>query len=167
MTAAAAAGEVTRVEVRTAPRWMAVCNLPTPATGLEAKFSYKLLAALTLLGVDTGRLDSYTAASCARSDARALRGVVEVLADDNIAETATAVRVELGGASERAVLEGCFDLADAMDHTTLQAKLLGKVGALVGGAAGAERLWENVAVLPRSRPVADLWQTFAFSDHVA
>ena len=61
------------------------------------------------------------------------------------------------------MLEGCFDLAEAIDHTTLQAKLLSKVSALVGGAPAAERLWENVTVLPRSRPASDLWQTFAFA----
>ena len=145
---------VERIEVRTAPRWMGVCNLPAPRTGLEAKFSYRLLAALTLLGVDTGRLDSYCEGNCARPDALALRERVHVVGAPEVAETAAEVRVELRGGG--AALVAQFDLAEPVGHEELQVKLLGKVGALVG-AAKAERLWENIALLPRSRPAQDLW----------
>ncbi len=59
--AAAAAGEnrplsdVEAVVLTVAPKWLRVCDLPTPATGLEAKFSYRLTTAMALAGMDTGR----------------------------------------------------------------------------------------------------------------
>ncbi len=38
-----------------------VCNIAAPRTGLEAKFSLRLTAAMALAGTDTSRLDTYTA----------------------------------------------------------------------------------------------------------
>jgi 2-methylcitrate dehydratase PrpD len=45
--------DVTQIEVRTHPRWLRVCDLKEPRTGLEAKFSYALLAAMVLEELDT------------------------------------------------------------------------------------------------------------------
>ena len=108
--------------------------------------------------MDTGRLDSYCEGNCARPDALALRRRVRVVGAPEVAETAAEVRVELRGGG--AALVARFDLAEPVGHEELQVKLLGKVGALVG-AAKAERLWESVALLPRSRPARDLWLAYS------
>ena len=37
-----------------------ICNIPAPMTGLEAKFSLRLAAAMGFAGIDTGRLSTYS-----------------------------------------------------------------------------------------------------------
>ncbi|WP_372836722.1 MmgE/PrpD family protein, partial [Puniceibacterium confluentis] len=56
---------VARIRVSTHPRWLSVCNITSPTTGLQSKFSYAQVMAMHLLGHDTARLDSYTDALCA------------------------------------------------------------------------------------------------------
>jgi 2-methylcitrate dehydratase PrpD len=55
-----------------------VCNIAAPKTGLEAKFSLRLTAAMALAGHDTGRLDEYSAATAADPALVALRDRVVV-----------------------------------------------------------------------------------------
>ena len=40
-----------------------VCNIAAPVSGLQAKFSHRLTAAMALAGTDTARLDAYSEAS--------------------------------------------------------------------------------------------------------
>lgn len=53
-------GHVRRVTVQTAAASGGVCNIPTPRTGLEAKFSLRHVVAMVLAGVDTANLASYS-----------------------------------------------------------------------------------------------------------
>jgi 2-methylcitrate dehydratase PrpD len=54
-----------------------VCNIPTPRTGLEAKFSLRLTTAMALAGVDTGGLGNYSEETAADPTLIALRDMVE------------------------------------------------------------------------------------------
>jgi 2-methylcitrate dehydratase PrpD len=54
-----------------------VCNIPTPRTGLEAKFSLRLTTAMALAGIETGALASYSEATAADPRLIALRDKVE------------------------------------------------------------------------------------------
>ena len=47
---------ITAIEVTTHPRWLTVCNIAEPKTGLEAKFSYAQVMALAALGHDTTKI---------------------------------------------------------------------------------------------------------------
>ena len=55
-----------------------VCNIAAPRTGLEAKFSHRLTAAMALAGLETSRLDSFTAEIAADPRIAALRDKVSV-----------------------------------------------------------------------------------------
>jgi 2-methylcitrate dehydratase PrpD len=55
-----------------------VCNIANPTTGLEAKFSHRLTAAMALAGLETSRLDSFTAEVAADPRITALRDKVSV-----------------------------------------------------------------------------------------
>jgi 2-methylcitrate dehydratase PrpD len=55
-----------------------VCNILEPTTGLEAKFSLRLTAAMAFAGVDTGRMDSYTDAMTTDPQLVALRDKVQL-----------------------------------------------------------------------------------------
>ncbi len=55
-----------------------VCNIRSPTTGLEAKFSLRHTAAMALAGHDTASLDSYSAAGAADPEVTALRDRINV-----------------------------------------------------------------------------------------
>ncbi len=54
-----------------------VCNIPSPRTGLEAKFSLRLTTAMALAGIETGALASYSEATAADPRLVALRDKVD------------------------------------------------------------------------------------------
>jgi len=53
------ADDVEAIEVQVPPGYLSVCNISTPKTGLEAKFSLRGMVAMTLLGDDTRDIRSY------------------------------------------------------------------------------------------------------------
>ena len=74
---------VQRVTVRAAKGADAMCNIPQPRTGLEAKFSLRFIAAASLIELDTAGLDTYSVAVCADAKLVAMRDKVTVeLAND-------------------------------------------------------------------------------------
>lgn len=123
---------VASVVIRTNPRWLKVCNIASPATGLEAKFSYRLTSAMALAGRETGALASYADATCHDPALLALRDRVEVVGDAAISDTATHVRLTF--LDNRSVETG-FDLDAPMPFETRRAKLEGKVRALLRAEA--------------------------------
>ncbi|QFT62630.1 MmgE/PrpD family protein [Roseivivax sp. THAF30] len=138
--------KITRIEVTTHPRWLAVCNQPRPETGLAAKFSYRLTAAMALAGVDTAALESYSAETCARPDLIALRDKVEVRTDETLSDTAARVRLlcEDGESAEAG-----HDLVRDADAAETEPRLRRKAAALLG-TDRAEALWDAVRRLSTS-----------------
>lgn len=122
------------VVVTTHPRWLTVCNIPVPATGLEVKFSYAHVAAMALSGVPTGALESFSDAVATDPALVALAAKVRVEADEAIPETAT--RVQVNGQ------EAAFDLDAPIPLDLRQEKLLAKARALLG--TEADRLWASI-----------------------
>ncbi|NHF74636.1 MmgE/PrpD family protein [Paracoccus xiamenensis] len=133
------AGSVSRVQIRTHPRWLAVCNQPEPETGLQAKFSYRLTAAMRLAGVDTAALDAYSAGTAARPDLVALRDRVEVIGDSGLSDTQAVVVVDAGGDS----LTVQHDLAVRLEPDLVEARLRAKSTTLLSADA-ADALWQAV-----------------------
>ncbi|TFF22033.1 MmgE/PrpD family protein [Jiella endophytica] len=136
-------GSVERIAISTNPRWFAVCNKPEPVTGLEAKFSYRLTAAMALHGVDTADLGAYTEATCRRADLVALRDRVVVEADAELADTASRVVVELKDGTRRSA---SHDLAARPDPERTALRLKAKSATLLGDAR-SEALWQVVSTL--------------------
>ena len=132
--------EIARVEITTHPRWLAVCNQPSPETGLAAKFSYRLTAAMALAGVDTAALDSYSARTCAQPDLVALRNKVDVATDETLADTAARVRVICRNGH---YVDAKHDLVADADAAATAMRLRQKAGVLLG-TEHAEALWQAV-----------------------
>jgi 2-methylcitrate dehydratase PrpD len=73
------AGEaVEQVELCVAPGHDSVCNIATPQTGLEVKFSLRHLAAMVLAGRDTADMAAYTDACAEDAALQAMRDKVHV-----------------------------------------------------------------------------------------
>lgn len=142
------ADAVEAVTVRTHPRWLSVCNIASPQTGLEAKFSYRHVVAMTLLGISTASVRSYSDEVAGRADIAALRDQVTVVPDEALSETEAQVELRVMGeeGSETVVLS--HDLAAPMDLDQRAAKLRAKGRALVGETE--PRVW-NATARPESR----------------
>lgn len=139
--------EVTQLTIRTHPRWLAVCNLPEPATGLQAKFSYRLAAAMMLAGVDTAALDVYSEETCARADLCALRDRVVVAPDSSLSDSEARVSVT----TRDGIREAHHDILAAGDPESLAPRLRAKSATLLG-AGPAEDLWSVIAALAEGEP---------------
>ena len=58
-----------------------ICNIEVPTTGLETKFSMKHIAAMTLYGAETARVEAYTDTIAADPKLKALAQQVSIIAD--------------------------------------------------------------------------------------
>jgi 2-methylcitrate dehydratase PrpD len=72
-----------------------ICNIQKPQTGLEAKFSLKLMVAFALAGVDTAALESYSAGNAADARLARLRDKVEIEFQERESHTFAELEVEL------------------------------------------------------------------------
>jgi 2-methylcitrate dehydratase PrpD len=138
-----AMGAVTRIEVHTHPRWLRVCDIKKPRTGLEAKFSYALLASMVLNGLDTSSEKTFNDALCTDPALERLAARVIVSGDDRLSETETRVSLECG-ADERFLTS--HDLAAPMCEEVKERKLRTKARGLLGELE-AEILWAAVSDL--------------------
>ncbi len=126
---------IERIALRVNPRWLRVCDIPEPRTGLEAKFSYRLTSAMALAGRDTGALDAFTEEACAEPALIALRDRVRVEGDAAVSDTAAHVTLALagGGTAERFV-----DLDQPMPFAERRARIEAKLASLLGSEAAGE-----------------------------
>lgn len=119
---------IERIALRVSPRWLRVCNIASPETGLEAKFSYRLTSAMVLAGLDTGALDVFSEGHCARPDLVALRNRVEVAGDAAVSDTAGIVTLHFDDGTVR---EGSADLDAPMLLEARRDRIKAKVRALL------------------------------------
>ncbi len=140
---------ITRIDVKTHPRWMTVCNQQTPLTGLEAKFSYRAVLALAALGYDTAKLDTYRDDLCADPKVQALRDKVHVEAADHLSETQAELTVEQAGAT----LHAQFDLDAPMPLDQREARIKAKAASLLGKDT-AHNVW---AAIETAQDADALW----------
>ncbi len=126
-----AVGDISQVIVSVAPKWLRVCNIAMPRTGLEAKFSYRLTGAMALLGEDTGALSTFTDARCVDAGLVSLRDRVEVRASHALADTAAGASIVLRSG---AMVHAEHDLDQPMALEVKTRKLNMKAAALIGEA---------------------------------
>ncbi|MEM8855482.1 MAG: MmgE/PrpD family protein [Pseudomonadota bacterium] len=135
--------EVAALTVRTNPRWLRVCDVKRPRTGLEVKFSYAFLAAMVMADISTASNRAYGDDLCTDPRLKAFAARVAVEGDDAVADTATTITIAL---KDGATLEATHDLADPMDLGALEEGLR-KKAAVILTEEDADRLWDAVATL--------------------
>ena len=152
--------DIESVTIVTNPRWLQVCNQPEPATGLQAKFSYRLAAAMMLAGVDTAALDVYSEETCRRADLVALRDRVRVEPDAALGDSEAVVSVVARGKTRTAR----HDILDTADPDGIEKRLREKAATLIGSDAG-NRLFSAISGLEEGRTaLALLTRQIAASD---
>lgn len=135
-----APAEIESVELTVNPRLLRVCNIERPTAGLEAKFSFRLTAAMALCGYDTSALATFTAENCREPDLAALRDRVRVATDESLSESAAQIRIERRS-NDAVVIR--HDICDPMPVAVREAKVCAKAAVLLG-ADRAERCWQDV-----------------------
>jgi len=130
---------VTALSIHTHPRWMSVCNVAKPDTGLACKFSYKMTAAMTLLGYDTADIANFSDEVAQTPNLIELMQRIEVQSDDSLSEMETRVEVQ----TEKDTHSLSHDLSAPLDLATREARLMQKARTVVGQAF-ADKLWAAV-----------------------
>ena len=145
---------VARVEIATHPRWLSVCNIAAPDTGLAAKFSYAQVTAMALAGVNTAAIASFSDATANRDDLIAWRRKVTVTGDDGLPESAARVTLHLTDGTTRSTTH---DLNAPMTVEDRTVRLHGKATALLGTDTAA-LVWQatNGPVAPDMDALRDL-----------
>ena len=111
------------------PQYLDICNIYEPRTNLEAKFSYRQLAAMLLYGLPTNRLDSFTDAICSDSDIRDLRSRVTVQPDLAFSETSAKVVIQT---TKGKYLSAEHDFSRPFNLSVREQKVLSKSDSLIG-----------------------------------
>ncbi len=123
---------VAKITLRTNPRWLSVCNIAVPLTGLEVKFSYAWLAAMVLSGRDTGAFGSYGDAVAGEAALADIARRVEVSGDEGLSDMQAEGAVVLTDGTR---LSFAYDLAHGPDPSETHERLIAKSRALLGNAA--------------------------------
>ena len=148
--------DIERATVRVERGADAVCNIPSPRTGLEAKFSLRLTTAMALCGRDTADLGAYSEATAADPTLVAVRDRITVELMDGW--PLIQAEVELALRNGRVLRHRCDAGVPSTDYDDQGKRLEEKFARLtepVLGAGGSARLLERLHGIERC-PVREL-----------
>jgi 2-methylcitrate dehydratase PrpD len=135
------AARVNRIEVKTNGRWLKVCDIKQPRTGLEAKFSYSYLAAMVVGGYDTSSEKTFVDGLCGEPALRADAKLVNVCGDADMSDTTSHVRVTW---QDGTTSDASHDLAEQLALSETERRLRQKASSLLGNTA-AEKIWSTLS----------------------
>jgi 2-methylcitrate dehydratase PrpD len=133
---------VASIHLRTSPRWLSVCDIKAPRTGLEVKFSYNWLAGMVLTGIPTASDRAYTDTLAQDAMLTDLAGKITVEGDAAVSDMQATGEVQL---IEGGTLRFAYDLAARLPDAVLENSLRAKATGLIG--AEGEQIWAMVAAL--------------------
>ncbi len=133
--------DVREITVTTHPRWLKVCDIKKPRTGLEVKFSYVHLAAMVVYGIDTSLEKTYQNDLCTDEKLIKLADHVKVSVDESYNDTTQSVLLKFS--SSREVWQR-YDLSEKMPMAQLEEGLRNKAQGLIGRNK-AKELWATIA----------------------
>ena len=138
-------GDVESITVTTHPRWLKVCDIKEPRTGLEVKFSYVHLAAMVAYGIDTSSEKIFTDALAKDKKLINLAKRVKVATDERYNDTTQSVVITLKSGRSESIRH---DLSDRVPMLELEAGLRNKAKGLLGKTQ-AEKLWTGIAAIEK------------------
>lgn len=138
--------DVAALSLRTNPRWLRVCDIKRPRTGLEVKFSYAWLAGMALRGDATGDDRAYTDLLAGDAELTRFAEKVDVTGDDSLSDLEAALLLRLKDGREMAL---SHDLAAPLAEEVLADRLRAKAQAALGDRGAA--LWDILPALDGMR----------------
>lgn len=133
--------DIEKITVVTHSRWLKVCDIKQPKTGLEVKFSYVHLAAMVMKNIDTSADTTYSDALAGNLELKALAKRVAVDTDDLLNDTTAHVTIAL---KSGVAISAAHDLSAPIADDVLELGLRAKATGLLGGET-ANRIWSAVA----------------------
>ena len=125
---------IDEIAIETNPSWLKVCNIEEPKTGLEAKFSYRLTAAMSIYGKDTSSLDTYSDEICFDENMQRIRDKVKVIPNDKLSNTQSKISIKDGFSN----IENNHDLSDEIEKNILETKIINKSSSLLSKSKSNE-----------------------------
>jgi 2-methylcitrate dehydratase PrpD len=148
--------DIEAIDIHVAPGHLKVCNIPSPKTGLEVKFSLRHTGALAAFGADTAATETYSNAIATDRAFTAFRDQVRVHGDGQ-GETAADVCLTLrSGVQLRLRADVGIPVRDLAAQ---QSRLKHKYTSLTEPVLGADRAWrlyEAIETLDRATSVDGL-----------
>ena len=137
--------QIETVRLRVDQATSRVCNIQSPRTGLEAKFSHRLTVAMALSGLDTSRLDSFSDAHANDPGLARLRDKVEIDFQSGWSTTIAEIDLQLvDGRTLHARHDAGIPAADVAEQ---RRRLEQKFMALAEPVLGANRAASLVAAI--------------------
>jgi 2-methylcitrate dehydratase PrpD len=134
------AGDIASVEIRIRPRYLKMCAIPSPRTGLEAKFSLAMTCAMALTGVSTAAPERYDEVLCKMEPLAALVARTTVTPSDEYEDATSEIIVSL---ENGVVYRVRGDVSRPAEDLAEQGRRLReKFDALAGPVLGASRAAE-------------------------
>ncbi|MEQ3709092.1 MAG: MmgE/PrpD family protein [Tateyamaria sp.] len=137
-----ALGAVVGMRLTVNPRWLRVCDIKAPRSGLEVKFSYAWLAGMVLRGDLTGDDRVYTDALAKDATLSNFARRVDVIGDESVTDLEAVGVLHLSDGSE---IPLHYDLAESMPEEILAFRLRHKAQAILGEEGAA--LWDMLDAL--------------------
>ena len=131
--------DVRAVRLRTNPRWLSVCDIKAPRTGLEVKFSFVWIAGMVLAGMPTSSDRTFVDALAGDAALEAFARRVTVEPDAALTDMQAEGEIERFDGS---VIPFSHDLAEPLPPDVLARSLLAKAAAVLGEAGAG--LWQAV-----------------------
>jgi len=155
---------VAEVALRVDQGHLKVCNIAEPSTGLEAKFSLRLTAAMALSGVNTASINAFTDELAADDELAALRDRVRVAAHaERNPDSIVTIRTTDGQTHS----EACNVATPMTDLDAQWRKLETKFRALVAprmGQAAADAIIDACRNLEQAYRIAPLMRLLRAAD---
>ena len=134
--------EIKKIDLIVNPSYLTICNIDRPKTGLQAKFSFKLAAALAVSEYDTANLNTFSDDLCRLTSLNKLRDLVNVESDTEASESQTAVSVQLHTGK---ILKNTYDLSQDLSIQIKERKIRQKARSLIGDSL-AMNLWKKLGL---------------------
>jgi 2-methylcitrate dehydratase PrpD len=134
-----------------------VCNIESPTTGLQAKFSLRQTVAMALTGVDTANLESYNDAVTQEPRIRSLRDKMSIEFKPNWEHSLAEMAIQLDdGTTLEATHDSGIPWSDvAKQRRAIETKFESLVSPVLG-AAGTKRLRDAIERIDSLADVGDL-----------
>jgi 2-methylcitrate dehydratase PrpD len=139
--------DVAAIDVHVPSGHLSVCNIPTPRTGLETKFSLRHTAALAACGEDTAAIQTYSDENAADSVLTAVRDRVTVHGDRPPGHDARVVIKTVGGRAAETELDVGIPDSDLDRQGERLASKFHSLAIPVVGVERADKLQRNIASL--------------------
>ena len=131
---------IKKIWVTVNPKYASVCNIKEPKSGLEIKFSYRMIIAMIIFDYDTSKLDIFSDQVCFDPELIKFRRKVDVNFSKTLKDSESKVEVQL---SSNIIYSKCTDLEKMYSFNDLEEKVRKKAQGLLGSCT-EKKIWSMI-----------------------